>query len=467
MDDTATALETAAAIRAKQVSPLEVLDACLSRVDQRNPALNAVIWRNDDHARAEARALGERIARGVDGLPPFAGVPLPVKDLLAVAGQPVTLGSRAAPEGPSGTDEPVAVALVRAGFILTGRTNTPEFGSITVTENSRYGATRNPWNTAHTPGGSSGGAAASVAAGMFPVAHASDGGGSIRIPASCCGLVGLKPSRGRVASTIPGWQGLSTQGAVARTVADSAAVLDAISAPDPYAWWNAPAPERPFLSEVGADPGRLRVALCTVSGLGIPVADEAVAAVHLAGALLEGAGHDVSVLDTDVFDGSELGAFLDVVHAGLAEVEGVDFDDVEPHNRVAYAAARAVDSLAFAASIGALQRLSRTVVARFDHDFDLLVTPTMAIEPPAVGLLGSVHAQPEGPPFEVMAMAGFTAVFNITGQPAVSLPLHMASSGLPVGIQLVAGPWREAQLIRVASQLEQAAPWAGRRPPVD
>ncbi len=160
-----------------------------------------------------------------------------------------------------------------AGFILCGRTNTPEFGSITVTENSRFGITRNPWDPAHTPGGSSGGAGAAVAAGMFPVAHASDGGGSIRIPASCCGLVGLKPSRGRVAATVPGWQGMATEGALARTVADSAAVLDVISAPDPYAWWNAPLPDRPFADEVGADPGRLRVALCTVSALGLPLAD--------------------------------------------------------------------------------------------------------------------------------------------------------------------------------------------------
>ena len=182
------------------------------------------------------------------------------------------MGHGAPPKGPALTSEPVADAFRRGGFILTGRTNTPEFGSITVTENDRFGATRNPWSPAHTPGGSSGGAGAAVASGMFPVAHASDGGGSIRIPASCCGLVGLKPSRGRVASTVPGWQGLSTEGALSRTVADSAAVLDLISGPDPHAWWNAPVPDRPFLDEVGADPGRLRVALCSVSALGLPVA---------------------------------------------------------------------------------------------------------------------------------------------------------------------------------------------------
>ncbi len=451
------------------VSPLEVLDATLARIDARNPVLNAVIWRNDEEARAEAKVLGDRIAAGTDDLPPFAGVPLPIKDLLAVAGQPVTYGSQGAPEGPSTVTEPVADAFRRAGFILTGRTNTPEFGSITVTENSRFGATRNPWNPAHTSGGSSGGAGTAVAAGMFAVAHASDGGGSIRIPASCCGLVGLKPSRGRVASIVPGWQGMTTDGALTRTVADSAAVLDVISAPDPHAWWNAPRPERPYADEVGADPGRLRVALCTVSALGVPVADGPAAAVEHAGRLLEAAGHQVTWLEADVFDPAGLGPFLHVVNSGAAEVDGLDWDRVEPHNQAARHAAEGVDSLAFVRSLSALKLLTRSILSRFDHEFDLLVTPTMTIEPPEVGLLEAVHAGAGTgmPPMEIVGMAAFTAVFNITGQPAVSLPLYQAPSGLPVGVQLVAGPWQEARLVRVASQLEQADPWAARHPAVD
>jgi amidase len=465
MDEYASALQVAAAIRAREVSPLEVLEATLTRVDARNPVLNAVIWRNDDEARDEAKVLGDRIVGGIDELPPFAGVPLPVKDLLPVAGQPVTYGSWGAPDGPSAHSEPVADAFRRGGFVLTGRTNTPEFGSITVTENDRFGATRNPWNSAHTPGGSSGGAAAAVASGMFPVAHASDGGGSIRIPASCCGLVGLKPSRGRVASTVPGWQGMSTEGALSRTVADSAAVLDLISIPDPYAWWNAPLPDRPFLDEVGADPGRLRVALCSVSALGMPVAAEPAAALDHAGRLFEAAGHHVVRLDADVFDAAGLMPFLNVVNAGLGEEVGIDWDRVEPHNRAGLAAAQGVDSLTLAASIAELHRLTRVIVARFDAEFDLLVTPTLTIEPPEVGLLEAVHRQ-GGPVAEVVAMAAFTAVFNITGQPAISLPLHVAPSGLPVGVQIVAGPWREAQLVRVASQFEQAAPWSDRWPAV-
>ena len=464
MDETASALDVAAAIRAMDVSPLEVLDASLRRIDERNPELNAVVWRNDEEARAEAKRLGDRIAVGVDELPPFAGVPIPIKDLLPVAGQPVTYGSMGAPDGPARSTEPIADALVRAGFILTGRTNTPEFGSITVTENSRFGATRNPWNPGHTPGGSSGGAGSSVAAGMFPVAHASDGGGSIRIPASCCGLVGLKPSRGRVPSTVPGWQGMATEGAVSRTVADTAAVLDVISVPDSGAWFSAPRPDRPFIEEVGADPGSLRVALCTVSALGLPVADEPVAAVERAGRILEAAGHHVSRLDADVFDPAGLIPFLNVINAGLSEMEGIDWDRVEPHNRAAHEMAGTVDSLTFATSLAELQRMARQIVARFDTEFDLLVTPTMSIEPPPVGLLDAVHAGAGAPVGEIVAMAAFTAIFNITGQPAVSVPLHQGASGLPVGVQIVAGPWHEARLIRMASYLEEADPWSGRRP---
>jgi len=464
MDEHASAIDTAAAIRAKEVSPLEVLDATLARVDARNAALNAVIWRNDDEARAHAKALGDRIAAGVGDLPPFAGVPLPIKDLLPVAGQPVTYGSNGAPDGPAAESELVATAFVDAGFILCGRTNAPEFGSISVTENTRFGATRNPWDPGFTPGGSSGGAAAAVASGMFAAAHAGDGGGSIRIPASCCGLVGLKASRGRVADTVPGWSGMSVEGVVTRTVADSAAILEVISAPDPLAWWSPPTKERPFTDELGADPGRLRVAVNTTSALGVDVAPEPLAAVAHAAALLESLGHHVVHLDRDLFDPDDLGHFLTLMNSGLGDHLDIDPGDMEPHNRVSFAAGRAVDSLQFVHSLTQLQRQSRTLLARFDDEFDLLLTPTMAIEPPAVGLLAQVHAEPDFPPMEVVSMAAFTALFNITGQPAVSLPLHVSPSGLPVGVQLVAGAFRDAQLIRVASQLETADPWAQRVP---
>ncbi len=462
MDEHVSAIDTAAAIANREVSPLEVLDACLARVDARNPELNAVIWRNDEAARAEARALGERIAGGADDLPPFAGVPLPIKDLAAVAGQPCTYGSNGSPDGPAAANELVVQAFIDAGFILTGRTNTPEFGSVSITENLRFGATRNPWNPGHTPGGSSGGAASAVASGMFPAAHASDGGGSIRIPASCCGLVGLKPSRGRVADTVPYWSGLSTEGVVTRTVADTAAILDCISAPDPLAWWSPPTKERPFIDEVGADPGRLRVAVNTVSAMGVEVAPEALAAVDRTTKLLESLGHEVVYLDADLFDPAGLGAFLNLMNSGLADYPELDPDRIEPHNRASLQAGLDLDSLAFSRSLMDLQRLTRGLLARFDDEFDLLVTPTMAIEPPPVGLLAQVHAEPDFPPMDIVAMAAFTALFNITGQPAVSLPLHVSASGLPIGVQIVAGAFRDGQLIRVASQIEEAAPWAHR-----
>lgn len=465
MSDYETALGTAAAIRRKEVSPLEVLDATLARVDELNPDLNAIIWRNDEQARGEARALGERIAAGVGELEPFAGVPIPIKDLTPVAGWPVTYGSLGAPEGLSPSSELIVDAYRRAGFILTGRTNTPEFGSITVTENLRYGVTRNPWNREYTPGGSSGGAGAAVSSGMFTVAHANDGGGSIRIPSSCCGLVGLKPTRGRVAVVVPTWQGANVEGTLARTVADAAAMLDVTSVPDRNAWLFAPTPPWPFADEPGTDPGPLRVVLNTHSALGIEVDAEAVAAVEKAGRLLEAAGHQVDYLDADLFDPVGLGPFLQVVNSGLAEYDDIDWTKVEPHNQAGYAAAQALDSATFTRSVLSLRHMTRQIVSRFGDEFDLYVSPTMAIEPPRVGVLEHTHASPELPPLEVLSMAAFCALFNITGQPAISLPLHEATSGLPVGVQLVAAPWEEGRLLRVAAQLEAAAPWADRRPP--
>src|SRR5947209_18326910 len=264
----APALELAAALHRRELSAIELLDACLERVDELNGELTAVVWRNDEDARAAAAEADRRLAAGEQA--PFLGVPLPIKDLTPVEGWPVSYGSNGAPPGPSPESELVVTALERAGFVLCARTNTPEFGLITVAENKRYGITRNPWDHARSPGGSSGGAAAAVAAGMFPLAHANDGGGSIRIPASYCGLVGLKPSRGRVPRLAQSWQGAVVEGVLTRTVPDSAAVLDAISAPDACAWYNAAAPARPFAQEMDTPPGTLRIGLMAQAPLGIP-----------------------------------------------------------------------------------------------------------------------------------------------------------------------------------------------------
>jgi amidase len=461
-----TARSLAAAIRDRKISPVEVLEATLARIDQVDDRVNAIVWRNDDEARQAARrAAGEVVHRDKEDLPPFHGVPIPVKDLTPVAGWPVTYGSWAASEKPSDESELIVEALRSAGFILTARTNTPELGPITAAENDRYGITRNPWNLDHTPGGSSGGAGAAVAAGMFSVAHGNDGGGSIRIPASCCGLVGLKVSRGRVPTLINSWEGGAVEGVLTRDVADTAAILDVICGPDPGQWYNAPAPSRPFLSEVGADPGRLRIALLDEAPMRLTLDEECVAAARQAGAALEKIGHVVERISWEIPD-EFVAAFMKVVNSGLADYD-VDWDRVEPHIRTNREAALEVDSLAYVSAVHALQRFSRQMTARWGTEFDVLLTPTMTIVPPKAGeVLAAVHAGAGTgePAMQVFQMAVLTSGFNMTGQPAISVPVHMTPSGLPVGVQLVGGPWDEVTVLRLAAQLEQALPWADRRP---
>ena len=256
---------------------------------------------------------------------------MPIKDLTPVAGWPVTYGSHGAPEGPSEESELVVEALLAAGFVLCGRTNTPEFGPITVAENIRYGISRNPWDTERSPGGSSGGAAAAVAGGMFPIAHANDGGGSIRIPASYCGLVGLKPSRGRVPRLAQSWLGAVVEGVVTRTVADSAAVLDVTAGPDLLAWNNALPPVRPFAEEIGAEVGQLRIGLMAQAPLGIPTDPACVHAAREAAALLEELGHEVAEVEVPTISEEMIPPFIVLTQGGLADYEGVDWSAVEPH----------------------------------------------------------------------------------------------------------------------------------------
>jgi amidase len=439
-----------------------VLDACLARVDEVNGKVNAVIWRNDDQARAAAKQAGEAVARG-DQLAPFHGVPIPIKDLTPVEGWPTTYGSHGAPAGTSRESELVVLALERAGFLLTGRTNTPEFGPITVAENLRYGITRNPWNLEHTPGGSSGGAGAAVASGMFPIAHANDGGGSIRIPSSCCGLVGLKPSRGRVPTLVTSWEGAAVEGVITRTVADAAAVLDVVSGPDPLCWYNAPVPQRPFAAEVGVAPGRLRIGLVERAPLGLTVDPECLDAVRRTAAALEALGHEVVLAEVQVPD-EALVAFLSIVNSGLADYADIDWLRTEPHIQANRRAAQGVDSLTYVAAVHTLQRFTRSQLPRWGAEFDVLLTPTLSILPPRAGVLEEVHGDPESTSMTVFQMAVFNAFFNITGQPAISLPLEQSTSGLPIGMQLVGGPWQEDLLVRLASQLELAHPWAQRVP---
>jgi amidase len=461
---TSAALDLAAALRAGELSAVELLEACLDAVDARNPELNAVVWRDDEAARAAAAAADARLAAGDDA--PFLGVPIPIKDLTEVAGWPVTNGSFGAPEGPSSESELIVDALADAGFVLCGRTNTPEFGSITVAENDRFGPSRNPWDTGRSPGGSSGGAAAAVAGGMFPIAHANDGGGSIRIPSAYCGLVGLKPSRGRVPRRAQSWMGAVVEGVTTRTVADAASVLDLTDGPDPLAWNNAVPPARPYVEELGADPGRLRIGLMAEAPLGIPTAPDCVAAARDAAALLEELGHEVVEVEVPTISAELVPAFTVMASAGLAEFDGTDWEKTEPHSRHNYAAAsEGTSAYDYVRAAQALERLSRVEVARWGRDFDVMLTPTSAILPPLVGtVLEAQHAAPEQAPFDVVASVVFAAFGNITGLPAVSLPLFWNDGGIPVGTMLTGAPFDEATLVRLGAQLEAARPWADRAP---
>jgi amidase len=463
LDPFTPALELASALRSREFSALELLDACLAAVDARDPELNAVTWRNDEQARADAAEADRRLADGEDA--PFLGVPMPIKDLTPVAGWPVTYGSHGAPEGPSEQSELVVDAFAEAGFVLCGRTNTPAFGVITAAENLRHGISHNPWDASRTPGGSSGGAAAAVAGGMFPIAHANDGGGSIRIPASYCGLVGLKPSRGRVPRLAQSWLGAVVEGVVAHTVADSAAVLDAISRFDPLAWYNAPAPLRPFSEETQAPPGQLRIGLMAQAPLGIPTDPACVAAARAAATALESLGHSVEEVEVATVSAEMIPSFIVLTQAGLADYEGVDWSATEPHIAHQRQLAGETGAYDYVLAARTLELLSRQEVARWRRDFDVLLTPTSAILPPVAGAtMEAQHATPDLPVGDVVASVSFTAFGNVTGLPAVSLPLHQTDEGIPVGVQLTGGPWDEATLIRLSAQLEQAMPWAARRP---
>jgi amidase len=463
-DDLARLDATASAelVRKKEISPSELVDAAIGRIEQRNDEINAVVTTLFDKARAAAAGP---LPEG-----PFRGVPFLLKDLDGFsAGDPFHAGMLALKR--AGYTAPHSSYLTRkyaaAGLVVLGRTNTPELGLNVTTEPVSYGPTRNPWNLDHSSGGSSGGSAAAVAAGMVPAAHASDGGGSIRIPASECGLVGLKPSRGRM-SLGPEygeyWQGLVNSHVVSRSVRDSAALLDATAGPMPGDPYTAPPPARPFAAEVGADPGRLRVGLMTRTPQGGPPCDpECSAAVERTGALLESLGHHVEVAHPDALDEYELSqrAFATLVGCwtakGLASWGAVlgrelGAEDVEVGTWVLAEAGRVVTAPDYLATVEEMHAWSRRVARWWADGFDLLVTPTIAAPPPRIGELASGS---ESATDKIFALIPFTPQFNLTGQPAVSLPLASHAAGLPLGVQLVAAYAREDRLIQVAAQLQR------------
>ena len=473
IDPFTPAVELAAAIRRKEVSPVEVVETYLDRIDELDPQLNAFCHRADDDVRKAASAAADAVvaAAETDDLPPFHGVPLPIKDLNNVAGWPTTFGSAGASPAPAAASDPVVQRFVDAGFVLLGKTTTPEFSTVPFTESDALGISRNPWDPERTPGGSSSGAGAAVAAGMAPIAHGSDGGGSIRIPASCNGLVGLKATRGLITNGIVDLEGLATNGVLTRSVADTAAALDVLARHDPAAWWSPPTPAASFAGALTtAAPAGLRIGALSRSPIdGIDVDPACVAAVDATLRTLEELGHHVVDVPLPLPPTDELvAAFTTIWNVGGAGIPLADPDRVEPLNRVLRDAARTIDSWTYAEAVRTTQALSRRIVDGFVTSFDLLVTPTMASLPPTIG---AWRAGTEDEPLMALLnsypMAVFTSLFNVTGQPAISLPLgHDDATGLPVGVQIVAAPWREDLLLQVAGTLELAHPWADRRPPI-
>lgn len=457
-------------IRRREVTPLELVDAAIERIHRLNPVLNAVITPMYEQARVAATG---KLPEG-----PFTGVPFLIKDIVAsYAGVRMTLGSKFFKDMVPTQDSELVVRLKRAGLIILGKTNTPELGLLPTTEPSLFGPSRNPWDTNRTTGGSSGGSAAAVATGMVAMAHANDGGGSIRIPASCCGVFGLKPTRARNPlgpnfGDLMG--GLVVEHAVTRTVRDSAALLDVTSGPDlgdPY--W-APPPKRPFLMEVGARPGRLRIAFTSKAPTGVPVHADCVNAVEDAAALCAELGHEV-IEATPKVDGELVGrSFMTVWSAGcawtidaaaLALNRKVIPDDFEPATWAVYEIGRKLSASDYLNAVTILQAISRNF-ARFFVDYDILLTPTLA-EPPLP--LGSFDCPPGDPLWaqrRAAAFCPFTPICNITGQPAMSVPLYWNADGLPIGTHFIGRFGDEATLFQLAAQLETARPWANRRPPV-
>ena len=451
-------------VRKKAVKPIELVEAAISRIERLNPTLNAVITPMYELART---AVSGELPDG-----PFTGVPFLLKDILgAYAGVRMTLGSKLLQDFVQNHDSELVVRLKRAGLVVLGRTNTPEFGLLPTTEPMVFGPSRNPWNTARTTGGSSGGSAAAVAAGMVAMAHGNDGGGSIRIPASCCGLFGLKPTRARNPLG-PDFgdvmSGLVVEHALTRSVRDSAALLDATAGPDVGDPYWAPPPERQYLEEVGADPGRLRIAFTTDTPVDATVHADCVQAVNEAAKLCADLGHEVEEKSLPLSAEMLINAFNVLWSAGTGstlKALGATRDQVEP---LTWALKEMSDQFSAADYIFAMQTLQAVSreVARFFQDYDVLLTPTLA-EPPVP--LGTFDALPDNPMlgFErAILFASFTPICNVTGQPAMSVPLFWNDENLPVGTHFIGRFGDEASLFRLAAQLEEARPWADRRPAI-
>ncbi len=481
-------LGLAGLIRRGEVSALEVVEAAIERIEARDGRLHAVVQKSYQRARQQAQGTLP------DG--PFRGVPFLLKDLLAQdAGQPTLNGTRLCRGMVADHDSELVARHKKAGLVIVGKTATPELGILPVTEAEVYGApTRNPWDPMRTPGGSSGGAGAAVASGMVPLAHASDGGGSIRIPASCCGLFGLKPTRARTPlgpDVGDGWHGLAVEHCLSRTVRDSAALLDATQGLDLGAPYGVPAPERPYLDEIAREPGRLRIAFTSASLLGKDVHRDCVAAVRGAAGLCRTLGHEL-VEDAPQLDRRELTrAYLVLVaSACAAELEFIGrlvgkeptADQVEPGTWFLAQLGRKYRGAELSLALHTIHAMGRQL-AHFFERHDLLLTPTLAAPPLRIGELKLklhelaalrllrrfpsevvLRKMLDGLADQGFEFAAFTAVANLAGVPAMSVPLHWNAEGLPIGAHFIARYGDEATLFRLAAQLEKTSPWANRRP---
>jgi Asp-tRNA(Asn)/Glu-tRNA(Gln) amidotransferase A subunit family amidase len=463
-------LGLAGLVRQGQATPDELLEAAIERVEARNGAVNAVVSRQYDRARTTIAA----------GLPdgPFRGVPFLLKDLGGwLAGDRVTRGSRFFADTPPVAEDSAHVGRLKAaGLVIFGRTNSCELGLSLTCEPQAYGPTRSPWDTERISGGSSGGAAASVSARMLPMAHASDGFGSIRAPAACCGLVGLKPTRGRNTQAPYAGEGLggcSTEHAVTLSVRDSAALLDATSGAGPGDPYGVTPPSRPFLEEVGADPGRLRIAFTTKAPNGASVAPEYLSTLRETAQLCADLGHQVEEADP-IVDGEQvvptfltLASVNTVVNLASHPTKGRTAQPGEVEN-VTYATGQLGERVAAADYVRATQTMHRLgrQMAAFHDKWDVLLTPGLGTLPPRLGwidmMMDDVHEYWR----RVFTFSPFTVWFNLTGQPAMMLPIGQSESGFPIAVQLVAPFGGEAALFRLGSQLEAARPWFDRKPPV-
>ncbi|MEX2269250.1 MAG: amidase [Acidimicrobiia bacterium] len=468
MDDDlafASALEQRELVRQREVSPSDLVELYLERIERLNPQLDAFLTVAGDQARDAARLAEKELAAAGDGadLPPFLGVPISIKDLNDTAGIRTTHGTAEWHDRVPDRDEEVVARIRRAGFIILGKTNTPEFGARAVTQTLAYPPGRNPWDTSRTPGGSSGGAGAAVAAGLGAVAQGSDGGGSIRVPSAWCGVFGIKPSRGRVSSA-PGPQSWNaTNGPIARTVEDAAALLDVMAGPAVGDVWQLASPEHPFAEDARQAPARLRVAWTTKpvdpDTVVAPAWREAVTATL---SLLEEQGHEIMEVELPQLDVTMLALVPASATAARLDLPPTETLDTTNQTLLAYAAGMSAKDLMVAEN--EIQRVTRTFAEWFEG-FDVLLTPTMTAPPPPVGEAAMGDEDFAGM-LELMKLVAFTPMANMTGQPAVAVPAGLDDAGLPVSVQVVGRPLAEATIIRVAAQLEAARPWRHLRPPV-